>query len=291
MQTVLLKLQENGGGWFLPTPWGGKARGKWWGVNFRQTLYALFVFFPNSPKNQSLSSILTRQQHLYAIADLQKKRKEKKIQCNYPLPRPPTPIPIKTELNKSLSSNHSHMNTCVAVIHNQSHFCPTCTDIISNQCCVIQKMFSFFSLCSRSQLIRTTCTVHLHVQITDHRCSLLLPGTETLRETFSSSRWKLVLHLFNHWTWEKAAEEKGVKTELYRCCWIASGTLSVGCVHTCAPSCRPQVSQKRRKCSLYEGQDWGCLGYVRRKRGIPLVGQIFTSPSHWSVSDRSFVFH
>jgi len=30
---------------------------------------------------------------------------------------------------------------------------------------------------------------------------------------------------------------------------------------------------------------------ARRERGIPLVGQTFTSPSHWSVSDGPFVFH
>lgn len=30
---------------------------------------------------------------------------------------------------------------------------------------------------------------------------------------------------------------------------------------------------------------------LSKKRGIPLVGQTFTSPSHWSVSDAPFVFH
>lgn len=48
---------------------------------------------------------------------------------------------------------------------------------------------------------------------------------------------------------------------------------------------------KEGKCSEYEGQNWEFVGEVRRKRGIPLVGQIFTTPSHWSVSDRPFVFH
>lgn len=37
---------------------------------------------------------------------------------------------------------------------------------------------------------------------------------------------------------------------------------------------------------------WVCRGgRGGEKRGIPPVGQIFASPSHWSVSDRSFVLH
>ncbi len=39
------------------------------------------------------------------------------------------------------------------------------------------------------------------------------------------------------------------------------------------------------------GAGLGFVGELRRKAGIPLVGQIFTSPSQWSVSDRPFVFH
>lgn len=59
-----------------------------------------------------------------------------------------TPLPIKTELNKSSSSNHSHMNTCVAVIPNQRHFCPTCTDIISNHfcMCLTERTLSFLGV-------------------------------------------------------------------------------------------------------------------------------------------------
>ena len=37
---------------------------------------------------------------------------------------------------------------------------------------------------------------------------------------------------------------------------------------------------------------WVCRGgRGGEKRGIPPVGQIFASPSYWSVSDRSFVLH
>lgn len=52
---------------------------------------------------------------------------------------------------------------------------------------------------------------------------------------------------------------------------------------------RPEL--KELKVQWIWGSGLGFVGEVRRKRGIPLVGQIFTSPSHWSVSDRSFVFH
>lgn len=143
-----LQEKESRGGWFLPTPQGGKARGKWWGVNFRQTLCALFVFSPTPwktrvchpfwPDNNICKQLLAYEE--------KKKRGEKKHNAI-------TPLPIKTELNKSSSSNHSHMNTCVAVISYQRHFCPTCTDIISNHgaVCLIEWMLSF--LCSASELI------------------------------------------------------------------------------------------------------------------------------------------
>lgn len=52
---------------------------------------------------------------------------------------------------------------------------------------------------------------------------------------------------------------------------------------------RPEL--KDLKVQWIWGLGLGFVGEVRRKRGIPLVGQIFTSPSHWSVSDRPFVFH
>lgn len=110
---VLLKFKsvEVEGGWFLQTPQGGRARGKWWGVNFRQTLCALFVFFspPNPWKKQSLSSFRSSNN---ICKQLQAYKKGEGAQNTMQL----TPLPIKTELNKSSSSNHSHMNTCVAVI-------------------------------------------------------------------------------------------------------------------------------------------------------------------------------
>lgn len=52
---------------------------------------------------------------------------------------------------------------------------------------------------------------------------------------------------------------------------------------------RPEL--KELKVQWIWGSGLGFVREVRRKRGIPLVGQILTSPSHWSVSDRSFVFH
>lgn len=133
------------GSWFLPTPQGGKARGKWWGVNFRQTLCALFVFFPNPLKNQSViysDPTTTSVSNCWLTKKKERKKKHNAI----------TPLPIKTELNKSSSSNHSHMNTCVAVIPNQRHFCPTCTDIISNHCCtrLIEWMLSFLGVFAAS---------------------------------------------------------------------------------------------------------------------------------------------
>lgn len=109
---VLLKSKsvevEWGGWWFLQTPQGGRARGKWWGVNFRQTLCALFVFL-SPPKKQSLSSFRSSNN---ICKQLQAYKKGEGAQNTMQL----TPLPIKTELNKSSSSNHSHMNTCVAVI-------------------------------------------------------------------------------------------------------------------------------------------------------------------------------
>lgn len=136
---VLLKLQETGGGGFLLTPQGGKAMGKWWGVNFRQTVCALFVFFSQPPEKPE--SVIHSDPTTTSVSNcwLTKRRIRKKNTMQLP------PLPIKTELNKSSSSNHSHMNTYVAVIHNQRHFCPTCTDIISNQCCMhlTERMLSF----------------------------------------------------------------------------------------------------------------------------------------------------
>lgn len=113
---VLLKLQEKGGSWFLPTPQGGKARGKWWGVNFRQTLCALFVFFPTPWKTRVCHPFWPDNNICKQLLAYEKKKEGKKEHNAI------TALPIKTELNKSSSSNHSHMNTCVAVIPNQRHF-------------------------------------------------------------------------------------------------------------------------------------------------------------------------
>lgn len=71
--------------------------------------FVCFFFPPNPWKKQSLSSFRYSNN---ICKQLRAYKKGEGAQNTMQL----TPLPIKTELNKSSSSNHSHMNTCVAVI-------------------------------------------------------------------------------------------------------------------------------------------------------------------------------
>ena len=116
----------------------GKKGGKWWGVNFRQTLRALFVlfFFPNPLKKPRVclsfwpDNNICKQLPAYRMKKKEREREreregEKKHNAI-------TPLPIKTELNKSSSSNLSHMSTCVAR-HPEPKTFLSCFALISSQ--------------------------------------------------------------------------------------------------------------------------------------------------------------
>lgn len=106
------------------------------------------------------------------------------------------------------------------------------------------------------------------------------------------------LHHCNGWTPSKRSEGAHGKggNRIYSCNWRAPNMLCCGVCALILCVCvflSPNRWAKAAswKCSEYEGQNRGFVGEARRKRGIPLLGQIFTSPGHWSVSDQSFVFH
>lgn len=86
-----------------------------------------------------------------------------------------TPLPIKTELNKSLSSNHSHMNTCVVIIPQPKTFLSYLHRYhLKSLLHVFDRVNAFISggLCSMSKLIIRICTAHVCLHM--HICKFLL---------------------------------------------------------------------------------------------------------------------
>lgn len=72
--------------------------------------------------------------------------------------------------------------------------------------------------------------------------------------------------------------------------WKKKVLVSKKCKYACVPGERGP--ERKRKVWWIRGSGLGIelkWGELRRKRGIPLVGQTFRSPSNWSVSDGPFV--
>lgn len=105
---------------FFPTPWKTTVRHPFW------------------PDNNICKQLLTKER------EREKKGGEKNmVQLQ--------PQPIKRELNKNLSSNHSRMNTHVAIVPTKDIFCFVCTDIIFNHfcMCLIKWLLSFLCVLCR----------------------------------------------------------------------------------------------------------------------------------------------
>lgn len=281
---VLLKFKsvEVGGGVIFtnsPRREGGRevVRGK---LQTNTVCFVCFFFSPPTPwKKQSLSSF---QSSNNICKQLQAYKKGEGAQNTMQL----TPLPIKTELNKSSSSNHSHMNTRVAFIQPARHFCPASADtILYRQCMCLIGLGAFISwdLCFKYGLIVKVCTALVNVNHYDGFHCVIKKKSHTLNTYLHQDR-----------SFSKG--NKGLTKKGKNLTWAPH----IHCmrsvhVHLCVPyGCppgEPNWSSKRWKFREYEGSGSRFVGELRRKQGIPMVGQIFTSPSQWSVSDQSFVFH
>lgn len=153
------------------------------------------------------------------------------------------------------------MNTHVVVISKQRHFCSTCADIILNHCCMcliwlLSILGVFFA--SARELVLWVCAC--------------------LSEYFQVL-FKL-LHSYDS-IWGKA--EQGANFPAVFWCFPAPSAFCI--VHACVleSSCCMRSQERDIWKSLRV-----CTGVF--VDGIPLLWQIFTSPRHWSVSDRPFVF-